>query len=171
MLAGGGNHLVEKNTAYANGRDAVRLGLSADNRVTRNTVTGNVYGIGVADGSARNTVDRNVVSGNQQFGLAVFGGATGTTLEKNQVSSTVLSGIQVSAGTSGTLLLQNYASGNGDDGIHVDATGATLTQNTAVYNDDLGISAVTGVTDGGGNKASGNGNPAQCTGVSCNPAF
>jgi hypothetical protein len=34
-------------------------------------------------------------------------------------------------------------------------------------NDDLGIEAVAGVTDGGGNQASGNGNPAQCTGVAC----
>ena len=31
-------------------------------------------------------------------------------------------------------------------------------------NGDLGIEAVSGVTDGGGNRARGNGNPAQCVG-------
>ena len=32
---------------------------------------------------------------------------------------------------------------------------------------DSGIEAVPGVTDGGGNRASGNGQPAQCLGVVC----
>ena len=31
----------------------------------------------------------------------------------------------------------------------------------------LGIEAVFGVTDGGGNRAHGNGNPSQCTNVAC----
>jgi hypothetical protein len=36
-----------------------------------------------------------------------------------------------------------------------------------VGNADLGIEAVPGVIDGGGNKASGNGNPLQCSNVFC----
>jgi hypothetical protein len=36
-----------------------------------------------------------------------------------------------------------------------------------VDNAELGINAVLGVIDGGGNKAHGNGNPAQCTNVAC----
>jgi hypothetical protein len=32
---------------------------------------------------------------------------------------------------------------------------------------DLGIAAVPGVTDGGRNRARGNGNPAQCLNVAC----
>jgi hypothetical protein len=43
----------------------------------------------------------------------------------------------------------------------------TLTGNHALRNGDLGIEAVFGVTDGGRNKAHGNGNPAQCTNVAC----
>jgi hypothetical protein len=39
--------------------------------------------------------------------------------------------------------------------------------NTANNNGNLGILAVPGTIDGGGNNASGNGNPAQCVGVSC----
>jgi len=36
-----------------------------------------------------------------------------------------------------------------------------------VHNDDLGIDSVRGVIDGGGNKASGNGDPRQCTHIAC----
>jgi hypothetical protein len=42
-----------------------------------------------------------------------------------------------------------------------------VTANVANDNADLGIEAVPGVKDGGGNQASGNGNPAQCVGVVC----
>jgi hypothetical protein len=45
----------------------------------------------------------------------------------------------------------------------------TLSRNHANANFDLGIEAGAGVTDGGGNRAAANGNPAQCAGVSCNP--
>jgi hypothetical protein len=43
----------------------------------------------------------------------------------------------------------------------------TLIDNRAVRNAKLGINAVLGVIDGGGNKAHGNGNPAQCTNITC----
>jgi hypothetical protein len=44
---------------------------------------------------------------------------------------------------------------------------ATLVGNIAVHNGDLGIEAVVGVTDGGGNHAAANGDPRQCTHVAC----
>jgi hypothetical protein len=37
----------------------------------------------------------------------------------------------------------------------------------ARFNADLGIEAASNTTDGGGNKARHNGNPAQCVGVVC----
>ena len=43
----------------------------------------------------------------------------------------------------------------------------TLTRNLAVQNTNLGIEAVPGVTDGGGNRAFGNGNPLQCINIAC----
>jgi hypothetical protein len=49
----------------------------------------------------------------------------------------------------------------------VESASTTLTRNLAVHNGDLGIEAVPGVTDGGGNRAAGNGNPAQCTNIDC----
>jgi hypothetical protein len=67
----------------------------------------------------------------------------------------------------GTLLEANITTRNGDDGIDVESPATTITANLANDNTDLGIEAVAGVTDGGGNRASGNGNPAQCVGVRC----
>ena len=75
--------------------------------------------------------------------------------------------MRVGVGADGTVLERNHVSGAGDDGIEVDAAAAVLTRNTAFFNHDLGIEAVPGVTDGGGNRAHGNGNPAQCSGVVC----
>jgi hypothetical protein len=57
--------------------------------------------------------------------------------------------------------------GNVDDGFDVQAPGTRLRGNTADKNGDLGIEADPGVVDAGGNHATGNGNPAQCTNVVC----
>ncbi len=57
----------------------------------------------------------------------------------------------------------------GENGIEVIAPGTFIGWNTATKNGDLGIEAVPGVTDGGGNHASGNGNPLQCVNVRCAP--
>jgi hypothetical protein len=65
------------------------------------------------------------------------------------------------------MVVGNLASRNGDDGIDVNVAAATLTRNLANRNYDLGIEAVPGVVDGGGNHAAGNGNPAQCTNIDC----
>jgi hypothetical protein len=67
----------------------------------------------------------------------------------------------------GISLSDNVAVTSGDDGIDVDAPGTTVTGNVADHNHDLGIEAVPGVVDGGGNHAIGNGNPARCTDVAC----
>jgi hypothetical protein len=93
--------------------------------------------------SDRNLVSRNRVSGNLGDGVLVNNDATATVLERNA------------------------AGGNGHDGIDVAAVGTTLAGNTANDNHDLGIEAVPGVIDGGGNTARGNGNPLQCTNLAC----
>jgi hypothetical protein len=54
-----------------------------------------------------------------------------------------------------------------DHGVDVNSPKTKLTRNVARRNGDLGIAAVRGVIDGGGNKASGNGDPRQCTHVVC----
>ncbi|MCA1684046.1 MAG: hypothetical protein LC708_02820, partial [Actinobacteria bacterium] len=74
----------------------------------------------------------------------------------------------VSPGATTTTLQGNQSVQNTDDGIDVDSPSTTLVGNVGAYNGDLGIEAVTGVVDGGGNRAFGNGNPAQCSpGVAC----
>jgi parallel beta-helix repeat protein len=73
----------------------------------------------------------------------------------------------VNADATDTLIQRNTANGSGHDGISVDAKATTLIHNTANRNHGLGIEAVFGVTDGGGNHAFGNGNPAQCVNVAC----
>ena len=49
-------------------------GLSADNIVKHNKLTGNVFGIGVADFSSGNTIEDNHVTDSVAFGIAVFFG-------------------------------------------------------------------------------------------------
>jgi large repetitive protein len=63
----------------------------------------------------------------------------------------------------GAALLRNATDRNGDDGIDVRyfPSGATVSENHAWRNGDLGIEAVPG-TLGGGNWAKHNGNPLQC---------
>jgi len=75
-------------------------------------------------------------------------------------------GIFVDADSQGAVLRENVALTNTDDGIDVERAGTKLNGNRADHNDDLGIEAVAGVR-GSGNTATGNGNPAQCVGITC----
>jgi parallel beta-helix repeat protein len=76
-------------------------------------------------------------------------------------------GILIDAGSEGALLERNVSNGHLDDGIGVQSPGVVIADNTANDNLDLGIEAVPGVIDGGGNRASGNRNPLQCLNVVC----
>jgi hypothetical protein len=64
------------------------------------------------------------------------------------------------------LIVRDGSIGNFGDGIEVAASSTRLTGNRADDNGDFGIDAVTGVADGGGNTASGNG-AGQCSNVFC----
>ena len=63
----------------------------------------------------------------------------------------------------------NTANSNGGDGISVGYGGNTIVRNIARYNDGWGINAAPGNTNGGGNRASGNSEAAQCYGIPCTP--
>jgi parallel beta-helix repeat protein len=117
-------------------------------------------------------VDRNILTGGRGPAIFVTRLEAPTVSEDNVVSRNVVTsnqtdGILVDNDATGTLLVRNIASRNGDDGIDVDVPATTLTRNIANRNRDLGIEAVPGVIDGGGNRAAGNGNPAQCTNIAC----
>jgi parallel beta-helix repeat protein len=85
----------------------------------------------------------------------------------NDVSTRSSSGIELRNGA-GALVARNFAHDNGISGIVIrrDASNVTLRRNMANDNGEYGIDAP-GAIDGRGNRASGNGNPAQCVGVRC----
>lgn len=91
----------------------------------------------------------------------------GSTVRGNLIRASGGDGLFVESTVVDTLLERNIAIGAGDDGIDVDSAATTVTRNLALHNRDLGIEAVPSVTDGGGNKARANGNPAQCTTIRC----
>lgn len=73
-----------------------------------------------------------------------------------------------------TLILGNTVVNAASDGIQLlgPSTGletSTLTGNRAMHNGNLGINTVPGTIDGGGNRAAGNADPAQCVNITCAP--
>jgi parallel beta-helix repeat protein len=128
-------------------------------------------------GSNGRIVD-NRVTGPWLAGGIVLGAGGNDVIAENEVSDIRFpsgpdpqfgDGIVVNAFTAGTLLRDNLAQRNDGDGIEVRATNARLRNNSAFDNRLLGINAVAGVTDEGGNRAHGNGTAAQCLNVACSP--
>ncbi len=99
-------------------------------------------------------------------GISVIGG-TRNLVGRNQIRGAGMDGINVDADARHTVLRRNRASHSKDDGFDVEGRTTKLTENRAVRNGDLGIEAVRGVIDGGGNRASGNGDGRQCVNVGC----
>jgi parallel beta-helix repeat protein len=148
ITLGPGSRNVIIGNRVSRGRDGIRIEKGHDNLVAHNVVVAARTGIrlGIHEpfiGGARNVVRRNLVRDSRVDGFVV--------LKKDTDS----------------LLFGNIARGAGDDGFDVESRSATLTRNRAVRNADLGIEAVFGVIDGGGNIARNNGNPAQCTNIFC----
>ena len=123
-------------------------------------------------------IEGNTVSSYDESGILLDGGS-GNLISQNTVSTSYYSGILVGGGSVGTVVKGNLATRAGfnpyysepntaSDGIQVDDAGTTVANNRANDNADYGIQAVRGVIDGGGNTASGNGNPLQCLNVVCN---
>jgi parallel beta-helix repeat protein len=103
-------------------------------------------------------------------GIALVDGSGGV-VEKN-VANDNDSSVGIAVLADNLLIRKNEASRNDGHGIAVFGTGNTIQQNVANDNnpEDLsvyGIYAVAGNLDGGGNRASGNGAPQQCSGVLC----
>jgi hypothetical protein len=125
------------------------------------------------------TITDNRIEGNGGNGVGVFGDHffenTSAVLNNNRIARNGLDGLLVLADGAHVLAEQNETDRNGDDGIDVQlregasgfAVDTILGANRANFNGDLGIHAVQGTVDGGGNKARHNGNPAQCVGVTC----
>lgn len=176
LLEHSDDNQVSGNMILKNRNDLIVIG--DRNIVTRNRVLdalGNCddCGFGISfEGGHDNLIAENIVK-RARLGirLAAFEPdtppAVDNAVRSNLVADPRLDGILVESSATFTQLERNLAVGAADDGIDVDNSTTSLTRNTANHNHDLGIEAVPGVTDGGGNKAGGNGNPLQCTNVFC----
>jgi parallel beta-helix repeat protein len=149
-----------------------------------NSVTGagtfgdpEAFGVGIVlDGVSDAVVQRNAVAGSKGPGIVIgvppkFNPSARPVADNvvadNTVSGEGADGISVDVIAENTRLERNDASRNAGDGIHVMSATTTLTRNTANRNGNYGIEAVPPAIDGGGNHARGNGNPAQCIGITC----
>ena len=136
----------------------------ADNRSFRD-----IGGVVIVKGSA-NVVTRNAVVRARINGIRLgFEEAGGTS---NVVRGNVVRGSRGHAFAIASRDRRGFLGGNraiaaGGDGFNVRSPSATLRNNRASRNADLGIQAVRGVIDGGGNGASGNADPRQCVNVTC----
>jgi nitrous oxidase accessory protein NosD len=172
---------VTDNYIAGNDGDGIWAYYEAELQVSRNVVVDNLdNGIHVEFlGAATITHNRIMRNGN---GVRVQGdysfGHTRADVRDNRIAANASDGVLVdnAAGADGTVIAGNRTDRNGDDGIgvsldpaapYLDGVEVTLAGNRASFNSDLGIEAVVGTTDGGGNRARHNGNPAQCVGVSC----
>jgi large repetitive protein len=181
VLAEGSDRNVVKHNSSSGNLDGIVLDGSNHNLVATNSLRRNsLTGVFVFNGDD-NVIARNVVVENSSGSDGPEGGirlftdsedppstADRTLISRNKVADNALDGILVDAGNTGTVLEGNRSKANGDDGFDVESVATTLTENIANSNHDLGIEAVPGVSDGGGNRASGNGNPLQCTNLFCN---
>lgn len=159
-----GNHFVG-NAA------GVLLGRGNRNVIARNSFSRDGDGIAIEHASG-NLVARNVILDARKSGIYLglndppIGGGDNV-VRRNVVRRSGEDGFKVRSKDHHTLLIGNLARRSGDDGFDVESNSTKLVRNRAVGNDALGIEAVFGVIDGGGNLASGNGDPRQCVNVRC----
>jgi hypothetical protein len=169
LMETGKGFRISHNRLLRNG-DGINLGPGTDNAVTRNRVLGGRDGIRIEHGRG-NLVAHNLVAHARRAGIRLglkhrFGGAHNL-VRRNRVHDSRVDGFVVAKTDHHSLLEGNVAKGSGDDGFDVESGSTTLTRNRAAHNGDLGIDAVLGVNDGGGNIAHNNGDPRQCRNIAC----
>jgi parallel beta-helix repeat protein len=149
----------------------VLLGRGNQNVIVRNRLSRD--GDGIAIENARgNLVARNVILDTRKNGIYLglneppIGGVDNV-VRRNVVRRSGKDGFAVRSTDHHSLLKRNLARRSGDDGFDIESRSTKLAGNRAAGNYDLGIEAVEGVSDGGGNRASGNGDPRQCVKVRC----
>jgi parallel beta-helix repeat protein len=165
LIAGSDSNRVDHNKAHDNPSWGITSDFSASNvyaynRVYRNNIAGIEPFHGTSIRIIHNAVFRN------RIGIELFT-TTGSLLRGNKIRGSVVDGIHTFVGSTGNLLVNNASHRNGGDGIDVADPGNTIRRNHANRNGDLGIFAVAGNVDGGGNTAHNNVNAAQCVGVTC----
>ena len=170
LMEGGERNEITRNRLAHNGA-GITLGPGSRNEIAKNRVSGGRDGIRIEKGRG-NLVADNLVVGTRHAGIRLgihhpsLGGAHNV-VRRNLVRDSDVDGFVVTKKDHHSLLKRNVAKGAGDDGFDVEGRTAKLTRNRALRNHDLGIEAVRGVIDGGGNVARHNGDPRQCTNIAC----
>ncbi len=164
---------VRGNRSVRDGLVGIAVGPGNRNVIARNRVshpTRRGAGVGIeVDGGDHNVIAGNSVRDTRGNAISVgFVAAVGNVVRGNHVRGAGEDGVHVVAKAKHTVLRGNRASHAKDDGFDVEGRRSKLTGNRAVRNRDLGIEAVRGVIDGGGNIARHNGDPRQCTHIVCN---
>ena len=191
-VADSDDNLIEGNLISHSG-PGISLERADRNRVRRNRFVRNGAGLIVAPGSRkviarnrfsrdgdgiaiekgrRNLVERNVVVDARGRGIylgldAPTIGGLDNLVRRNVVKRSGDDGFDVRKKDNHSVLKRNVAVAAGDDGFDVESRSTRLTKIRAVRNADLGIAALRGVIDGGGNVARHNRDRRQCTHVSC----
>ena len=189
--------VVKRSSASRNGLTTDSPGMvlfeSHHNRIAHNRMVGNAdVGLGL-EGSDHNHILHNRLRRHPLDGIVIdgrfneiarnrvirngggiliskvgnFGPIVGNVVRRNFVRGSRRGGIGVDPVARRTLLRRNLVVGSARDGIFVLNRRTKLTGNRAFRNGDLGIQAVRGVIDGGGNIARHNGDPRQCVNVTC----
>ena len=177
------NDSISSNEFRANGV-AVNLSDESGSGVSQNTISDNRFeanGIGVRvrarcyNGSFLDCLEGTRIVGNEfvdndQSGVLFDTTQCGTPEDCSKVDAAIEDNVFSANGFAPAPELPGV-----DDGISVvgslaDIGGLTIARNVATSNADLGIEAP-GAIDGGGNLASGSGNPIQCVGVVCASAW
>jgi large repetitive protein len=149
----------------------VLVGQGNANVIARNRVLRGESGLAVETGRA-NVIARNVIRRPRRAGIYLglndppLGGSHNI-VRRNRIGRSAGDAFVVREEDHHSRLWRNVATGSGDDGFDIASHSAKLTRNRAWRNTDLGIEAVLGVIDGGGNIARHNGDPRQCKNIVC----
>ena len=163
------NTIRASSDCFVSTEDPIINGDSLRIVVRGNSISDCFRGMDLSSGTIDALVEDNEVSDNV-FGIEV-NGASGTQLISNTANrnSGILGGsdgIFIGSSSANTFVKGNRTFSNSDSGIGAGSASTTVTKNVANDNARYGIEGVAGVTDGGGNKAKGNG-VGQCVNVAC----
>ena len=168
LIEGSANEVRHNRVARGGG---ILVGQGEDNVIVANRVSRADDALAIEDGSG-NLVARNLVTDARGDGIRLgigapsLGGGTNV-VRRNVVKRSAEDGFRVYPKDGHSRLRRNVAIGGGGDGFEVQNRTTKLARNAAFGNRDLGIRAVPGAIDGGGNVARHNGDGRQCVHIAC----
>jgi parallel beta-helix repeat protein len=170
VMEGANRNKVQRNRVREGG--GILVSKTGDrNVIVRNRVVGARDSIAI-DKGRDNLIADNVVDRARGAGIRIGRtrpprGGDDNVVRENLVKRSGGDGFLVPKENDSNVLTRNVARRSGQDGFDIESDSTTLTRNRGVRNFDLGIEAVTGVIDGGENRAFGNGDARQCVNVKC----